>query len=139
MVKVDVVFRKVGRAGSWLNDAEEILSRPAEEFLADVKNRDLASFYLFLAVQECIDLAAHWVSDAGWNVPEDAGATCDLLAEHGAIDRELATALRGAIGLRNRIAHGYASVDHARVHEEYRGGVMALRHFLSLVSSEAGL
>ena len=48
-------------------------------------------------------------------------------------------ALRGAVGLRNRIAHGYASVDHARVHEEYRAGVEALRRFLSLVSSEAGL
>ena len=139
MVKVDVVARKVARAGAWLNDAEEILSRPAAELLADVKGRDLAAFYLFLAIQECIDLAAHWVSDAGWNVPDDAGATCDLLAEHGAIDQDLAMALRGAIGLRNRIAHGYASVDHARVREEYRRGVEALRRFLSLVSAEAGL
>lgn len=139
MVKVDVAARKVARASAWLNDAEEILSRPSAEFLADVKSRDLATFYLFLAIQECIDLAAHWVSDAGWNVPEDAGATWDLLAEHGAMEEELAMALRGAVGLRNRIAHGYASVDHARVHEEYRGGSEALRRFLSLVSSEAGL
>lgn len=139
MVKVDVVSRKVARASAWLNDAEEILSRPAEEFLSDVKSRDLATFYLFLAIQECIDLAAHWVSDAGWDVPEDAGATFDLLAAHGALDRSLAMALRGAVGLRNRIAHGYAAMDHPRVHDEYRGGVEALRRFLSLVSSEAGM
>jgi uncharacterized protein YutE (UPF0331/DUF86 family) len=139
MVKVDVVTRKVARAGAWLNDAEEILVRPAAEFLSDVKSRDLATFYLFLAIQECIDLAAHWVSDAGWNVPEDAGATFDLLAEHGVVDQGLAVALRGAVGLRNRIAHGYASVDHERVHDEYRRGGEALRRFLSQVSSEAGL
>lgn len=139
MVKVDVVSRKLARASAWLNDAEEILSRPAEELLADVKSRDLATFYLFLAVQECIDLAAHWISDAGWDVPGDAGATFGLLAEHGAMDQSLAAILRGAVGLRNRIAHGYASVDHARVLEEYRGGVEALRRFLSLVGSEAGL
>jgi uncharacterized protein YutE (UPF0331/DUF86 family) len=139
MVKVDVVARKVARAGAWLNDAEEILARPAVEFLSDLKSRDLATFYLFLAIQECIDLAAHWVSDAGWNVPEDAGATFDLLAEHGVVDQGLAVALRGAVGLRNRIAHGYASVDHERVHDEYRRGGEALRRFLSLVSSEAGL
>jgi uncharacterized protein YutE (UPF0331/DUF86 family) len=139
MVKVDVVSRKVARAGAWLNDAEGILSRPAEELTSDVKSRDLASFYLFLAIQECIDLAAHWVSDAGWNVPDDAAATWDLLAEHRALDEDLATAMRGAVGLRNRIAHGYASVDHTRVHAEYRAGVEALRRFLSLVSSEAGL
>lgn len=139
MVKVDVVSRKLARASAWLNDAEELLARPAEEFLADGKSRDLAAFYLFLAIQESIDLAAHWVSDAGWDVPDDAGSTFDLLAEHGAMERDLAIALRGAVGLRNRIAHGYASVDHERLHQEYRGGVEALRLFLSLASSEAGL
>ena len=55
------------------------------------------------------------------------------------MDRDLAAILRGAVGLRNRIAHGYGSVDHERVHQEYRAGVEAIRRFLSLVSSEAGL
>jgi uncharacterized protein YutE (UPF0331/DUF86 family) len=104
-----------------------------------VKSRDLATFYLFLAIQESIDLAAHWISDAGWDVPDDAGGSFDLLAEHGAMDRELAMVLRGAVGLRNRIAHGYGSVDHERVHQEYRGGVEALRRFLLLAGTEAGL
>lgn len=139
MVKPDLVIRKLSRAKGWLDDAEEILSRPAAEFLADVKNRDLATFYLFLAIQECIDLAAHWVADAGWEVPDEAGATFDLLAEHEAVDHDLAAALRGAVGLRNRIAHGYGSVDHQRVHQEYRRGVEALRRFLLLVMAEAGL
>jgi len=139
MVKPDLAFKKIGRAKGWLDDAEASLSRPAEEFLADVKSRDLATFYLFLAIQECIDLAAHWVADAGWKVPDEAGAAFDLLAEHGELDRDLAVALRGTVGLRNRIAHGYASVDHQRVHQEYRSGAVALRKFLSLVMSEAGL
>jgi uncharacterized protein YutE (UPF0331/DUF86 family) len=106
VVKVDVVSRKVARASAWLNDAEDILARPTEVFLSDVRSRDLATFYLFLAIQESIDLAAHWVSDAGWDLPDDAGGSFDLLAEHGAMDRELAMILRGAVGLRNRIAHG---------------------------------
>jgi uncharacterized protein YutE (UPF0331/DUF86 family) len=139
VVKIVVVSRKLARATAWLDDAEEILSRPVDEFLGDVKGRDLATFYLFLTVQECIDLAAHWISDAGWDVPDEAGGSFDLLAEHGAMDRELAMALRGAVGLRNRIAHGYASVDHERLHQEYRGGIDALRRFLSLVAAEAGL
>jgi uncharacterized protein YutE (UPF0331/DUF86 family) len=139
VVNPDLTMKKAGRAKAWLDDAEEILSRPIAEFLADVKGRDLARFYLFLAIQECIDLAAHWVADAGWNVPDEAGSIFDLLAEHEEVEAELATALRGAVGLRNRIAHGYASVDHERVRQEYRGGVVALRRFLALVTSEAGL
>jgi hypothetical protein len=53
MVRVDVVGRKIARAATWLEDAFQRFSRPAEAFLADVESRDLATFYLFLAIQEC--------------------------------------------------------------------------------------
>ena len=139
MVKPDVAARKMARAKAWLDDAEKVFRRSPEEFLADHRERDLALFYLFLAIQECIDLATHWVSDAGWDVPDDAASTFDLLAGQGAIEGDLATALRGAVGLRNRIAHGYASIDADRVQNEFTPGARALRHFLALASVEAGL
>jgi len=135
----DVITRKVARASAWLDDAEALASLPAEEFLADVKSRDLASFYIFLTIQECIDLAAHWVADAGWGSPDDAASLFDVLADRDVIDQDLATSLRGAVGLRNRIAHGYASVDHARMQIEFREGAAALRRFLARAVSEAGL
>jgi len=139
MVKPDVAGRKLARASEWLDSAEEILARPSEEFLDDTKGRDLASFYLFLAIQECIDLAAHWVADARWGSPDEAGGAFELLADHRAINRALAQKLRGAVGLRNLIAHGYSLVDHGRIQNEYREGVKALRKFLALVADEAGL
>jgi uncharacterized protein YutE (UPF0331/DUF86 family) len=139
MVKPDVVRRKVVRAAARLDAAEAILSQPSEVFLADTKDQDLASFYLFLAIQECIDLAAHWVSDAGWGSPDDAVSTFLLLADRRAIDRDLAEDLRGAAGLRNLIAHGYSLVDHARIQSEYREGIASLRRFLTAVAKEAGL
>ena len=137
MVKPDVAGKKITRAVAWLNDAEALLARPVEEFLADTKGRDLAAFYIFLAIQECIDLAAHWVSDAGWQPPDDAGSTFSVLADRGVIDRELAGQLEGAVGLRNRIAHGYSSVSHARVHGDFTAGAAALRRFLERVASAA--
>jgi uncharacterized protein YutE (UPF0331/DUF86 family) len=139
VVRPDVVAAKVGRARSWLNDAEALFARGREEFRADVRGRDLALFYLFLAAQECIDLAAHWVADEGWGEPDDAGSAFDLLADRGAISREAATALRGATGLRNRIAHGYALLDYDRVHLEARQGIPAIRAFLVTVATSAGL
>ena len=139
MVKPDVVGKKLARAAAWLDHAEAILSRPAEEFFADVERRDVASFYLFLAIQECIDLAVHWVADAGWGAPDDAGSTFLVLADRQAIDRHLAEELRGAVGLRNLIAHGYALVDHARIRSEYQEGIASLRRFLAAVATEAGM
>jgi|ERR1700674_2649142 len=139
MVRPEVARLKIAAAAARLEQAEAILSRPREEFLADPRGRDLASFYLLLAIQEVIDLAAHWVADAGWPVPADASSTFDLLADHGAIERELADGLRGAAGLRNRIAHGYTGIDHARLHGEFKAGVATLRKFLAAVAASAGL
>jgi uncharacterized protein YutE (UPF0331/DUF86 family) len=139
VVRPDVARLKIARAAARLEQAEALVGRPLEEFLADPQALDLASFYLLLAIQEVIDLAAHWVADAGWSPPEEAGATFDLMADRGAIERDLARRLRGAVGLRNRIAHGYADLDNARVHTEFREGVDALRKFLGIAAASAGL
>lgn len=139
MVRPDVASARIGRATARLQDAEGIFSRDAEAFLAAIKDRDLAIFYLFLALQECIDLAAHWVADAGWGVPDDAGSTFDVLAERSVIDRAIADRLREGVGLRNRIAHGYALLDYQRVRSEALIGMPAMRAFLAAVGREAGL
>ena len=139
MVRRDVAGARVARATAWLDDASRLLDQPADVFVAATKDRDLALFYVFLAIQECIDLSAHWVADAGWGAPDDAGSTFDVLAERRAIDRELADGLRLAAGLRNRIAHGYAMLEYRRVRTESQADVPALRRFLAAVAREAGL
>ena len=139
MVRPDVAGARIARAQTWLRDAEGFLLRSTQEFVGDRTGRDLALFYLFLSIQECIDLAAHWVADEGWIAPDDAGSTFDVLADHAVIERPVADALRGATGLRNRIAHGYAMVDYARVQQESRLGIPALRVFLDAVARAAGL
>lgn len=137
MVRRDLIAAKTGRARVWLNDATSILDTPLETFLSDPRTRDLSLFYLFLAIQECIDLAAHWVADEGWGEPDDAGSAFDVLADRGVIDRDTATSLRGAAGLRNRIAHGYAMLDYERVHREARAGMAPLRRFLAAIAEAA--
>jgi uncharacterized protein YutE (UPF0331/DUF86 family) len=137
MVRPDVVRQKIAAASARIQQAEDLVSRPREEFLADSRARDLASFYLLLAIQEAIDLAAHWVADERWPAPADASSTFDLLADHGAIERELAAGMRDAAGLRNRIAHGYTGVDHGRLHDEFSAGVATLRRFLAAVAGAA--
>ena len=139
MVRRDVALSRIGRASAWLTEADRLFAMDAEQFRAATKDRDLAIFYLFLALQECIDLVAHWVADAGWGVPDDAGSTFDELADRGAISRELADRLREGVGLRNRIAHGYALLDYGRVQSEARIGIPALRSFLTIVGQPAGL
>ena len=139
MVKPDLVRRKVAEALSRISDAEEMLCRPVEEFLSDKKTKDLASFYLFLTIQDCIDLASHWVADADWGPADDAASAFDVLADHRAIGRDLAEQMRNAVGLRNLIAHGYSLIDHSRIQREYETGIASLRRFLTAAADKAGL
>jgi len=139
MVRRDLVAQKVASAQGRLAEADEIFARPLKEFLDDEKQRDLATFYVFLAIQECLDLAAHWVAEREWGPPEQAGEAFEILREKGILDDELTQGLRGATGLRNRIAHGYTDIAPERMYDEYRDGTAVLRRFLAIVAEEAGL
>lgn len=139
MMDRHIVARKLTRARNWLADAANRLDQPRDPFLADADARDLATFHLFLAMQEVIDLAVHWVVDAGWEAPDDAGGAFDVLASKGVLTVAAATQLRAMVGLRNRIAHGYATIDHERLHEEAASGVAVMREFLVAIADAAGL
>jgi uncharacterized protein YutE (UPF0331/DUF86 family) len=139
MVKPDLVRRKVTEALSRIAEAEGMLAGSGEAFLDEKKIKDLASFYLFLAIQDCIDLASHWVADDDWGSADDAASAFDVLADHRAIDRDLAERMRKAVGLRNLIAHGYSLIDHTKIQREYQAGVANLRRFLAAVADKAGL
>jgi uncharacterized protein YutE (UPF0331/DUF86 family) len=138
VVRVDVAGRKIARAEAWLRDSADLLGADADAFVADVRRADLASFYLFLAIQESIDLAAHWLADAGWPAADDVGSTFDELCAHGAIPGDLASEMRAIVRVRNRIAHGYATVDHRRFHAEAPAGITTLRRFLAAVAAASG-
>lgn len=136
MVQRDVAAAKVGRASARLDEAAALF---ADAPPSDLRSQDLASFYLFLAIQECIDLAVHWVADKNWGPPEDAAGSFEILVRRGALDDDLGEHMIQAVGLRNRIAHGYATLDHERLRRELDRGAEALRQFLARVALEAGL
>lgn len=50
----------------------------------------------------------------------------------------LASDLRAMVGLRNRIAHGYATLNHERLHEQANHGLAAMRAFLVAIADAAG-
>lgn len=139
MVNRDVVAIKIGRARGWLTAVARLAGRSRTELLSDTQGRDLLAFYLMLAIQEVIDLAAHWVADEGLRPPDDAASSFDLLAERALIEQDLADHLRAAVGLRNRIAHGYALLDHGRLYDEVNAGQAHLQAFLTRLAQELSL
>ena len=93
-----------------------VLPASAEAFGADRTVREVVTLNLFVAIQACLDLAAHWLADAGWQMPGNYADVFAALAEHGVIPSELGTRLASAAAFRDLVAHQYGVLDWRRVH-----------------------
>jgi len=112
-----------------------VLPASVETFLEDRTAREITILNLFVAIQTCIDLASHWLADEGWAVPDTFGAMFISLADHGVIERPLASRLASASGLRNLVAHQYGIVDWRRVHEMASKDLRDLEAFCAALAS----
>ena len=93
-----------------------VLPPSAEAFEGDRTAREVVVLNLFVGIQACLDLAAHWLADEGWDVPQQYGEIFLGLADHGVISRPLALRVVAAAGLLNLVAHQYGVLDWARVY-----------------------
>ncbi|MDO8349032.1 MAG: DUF86 domain-containing protein [Planctomycetota bacterium] len=110
----------------------------AEDLRHDIDLQDALSMSLLVAVQAALDVALHIASDEGLGVPATYAEGFRMLADHGVIDQETSSRLGAMAALRNRIAHGYASVDFERIWTELPAGLDALAAFASAVARRLG-
>lgn len=106
----------------------------ARELAADVDVQDIVALNLTRAVQLCVDVALHVLSDGDAPPPETMGEAFDALAEADVISEALAQRMRSAVGFRNLAVHAYQSIDWAIVHRLTYEGVDDLRSFALAVS-----
>lgn len=116
MVDRALLARRVAAVRDAVSRIREVLPTDAQRLVTDRTVREVVVLNLFVAVQECLALATHWLADEGWDVPSAYGQVFVALAEHGIIDAPLATRLAAAMGLRNLIAHRYGALDWLRIH-----------------------
>jgi uncharacterized protein YutE (UPF0331/DUF86 family) len=115
MVDSAVLARKLAAIRDAVGRVRDVLPDSVETFRSDRTSREVVTLNLYLALQESIALATHWLADAGWDVPQSYGEVFTVLADRGVLERELALRLRAAAGLRNLIAHQYGIVDVDRI------------------------
>lgn len=110
--------------------------RPAarEAFEADIDIQDALALSFLVAVQEANDIAMHITADEGWGIPSSYAEAFELLAKNGVIDQEHARGLAAVASVRNRIAHGYASLDPGRLWSELPAGLDALDRYVEAIA-----
>jgi uncharacterized protein YutE (UPF0331/DUF86 family) len=137
MVDATIVAAKVGAVRDAVARVQQVLPREAAAFEADRTAREVVVLNLFVALQETVSLATHWLADAGLDVPGSYREIFLALAGRGKIARELAERLASAAGFRNLVAHQYGVLDLVRVHAMASGELGDLLDFCEVVSREA--
>jgi len=109
--------------------------RPAslKIFMKDQDCQDIVIFNLTRALQGCIDLAAHIVSDGGFGAAGSTNEFFYLLQEQGIITAELTENMVSAVGFRNLCVHEYGRIDLERVFEIAGNGLTDVQEFVRMV------
>lgn len=106
--KLAEIARRTGRVRA-------LLPATAAALASDLDRSDALTFNLYLALHAASDLSLHLVADLGLGVPAGPRDAYRILAEQGVLAPDLARRLASAVGLRNRIAHGYETADLERI------------------------
>ena len=97
--------------------------------------QDILTLNLTRAVQLCVDIASHVLTDTKRAAPETMGEAFDLLAAEGVISDSLRARMRAAVGFRNVAVHSYQAIDWDIVHAIAQDGVVDFRSFAAAVAS----
>lgn len=111
--------------------------RPArlEDLKPDLDLQDAIAMSLLVAVQTALDIALHFVAEEGVGVPASYAEAFTIIEQKGLVPADVAERLRRMAALRNRIAHGYASVDFGKIWAELPDGLEAFDAFARALNS----
>jgi uncharacterized protein YutE (UPF0331/DUF86 family) len=116
MVDRAILAAKIAAVRDAVERIRTVLPADVDAFVSDRTTREVVVLNLFVALQECVSLAAHWLADEGATVPASYGEMFRRLGEQGVIANDLALRLAAASGLRNLVAHQYGVLDWRRIH-----------------------
>jgi uncharacterized protein YutE (UPF0331/DUF86 family) len=94
---------------------EGVRTQGEERYLGDEDPRLKTERALQLAIQVCIDVAAHVTSELGLLAPQTYREAFAGLASSGLLPGDLADRLGDAAGLRNLLVHGYGDLDDRQI------------------------
>lgn len=133
MVKHALLTAKVMAAEEFIGRVREKLPTSFATFEADRDLQDLVLFNLIQAIQACVDIAAHIVSDERMGEAGSMNEFFYRLHEKGIISVDLTQCLVKAVGFRNVCVHGYLDLDFNVAYQAAATGVSDLENFLAAV------
>ncbi len=111
MVSKNIIFKKLERLEESLRRLESKKDITLDEFLSNWEVQDIVLREFQVAIESCIDIATHIISEKGWKSPESYREVASILAEHGILPEDYSKIFEKIVGFRNIIVHEYMSID----------------------------
>jgi uncharacterized protein YutE (UPF0331/DUF86 family) len=135
LVDPEGISARVERLGPLLVELEQIETAGRAAYAGSLRTRLAAAHAIQLAVQICIDIGAHLISEQGLETPSDYRGVFGSLRDAG-LDAELASRLGDAAGMRNILVHDYLEVDDDEVWAAI-GRLDDLRQFAAFAQAQS--
>jgi uncharacterized protein YutE (UPF0331/DUF86 family) len=115
VVDRDLLLRKVASLETYLGQLATFRDVHLDRYRHDWQTQRIVERTLHLAIETCMDIADHIVSDRRLRVPETGAETFEILAQAGVLTTDLGASLFRMVGFRNILVHDYARLDQALV------------------------
>lgn len=139
MVDRDLIVSKVDAVKKHVDRAIKKCEVDVGRFLNDRDRQDIVLFNVQMAIQNCIDIAAHIISDEGFGVPGSNNEMFYLLEENGYIETQVTEKMIAAVGFRNLVVHEYGKLDLKEVYKISRNDIRDLLAYVTAVFKKAGI
>jgi uncharacterized protein YutE (UPF0331/DUF86 family) len=92
-----------------------------------------------MAVQNCIDIAAHIISEEGLGIPGSTSEMFYFLQENNYLDDQITEKMVKAAGFRNLIVHEYAKIEIKQVFDIANKNITDLNEYLKSIFKKIGI
>ena len=133
MVDKELILAKASTLKKHLRRIEEKTGTGLAQFLENTDHQDVVLFNIQMAVQNCIDIAAHVISSQGLGVPGSYNEMFYILEENDYFDSNMTEKMVKAVGFRNLIVHEYTKLELNRAHQIIQEDIHDLSEFLKAV------
>jgi uncharacterized protein YutE (UPF0331/DUF86 family) len=129
VVDRDLVRRKLTELSEYVGQVSEYAAVTVDQYRQDWKTQRIVERTLQMAIETCLDIASHVLTDRGLRAPASYAETFEVLVQAGLMSSDLGRAMIEMTGFRNIVVHEYARIDAAIVVRILRERMADFRRF----------
>jgi uncharacterized protein YutE (UPF0331/DUF86 family) len=130
-----IVAQKIESLRRCINRVAEKTPTDVDQLINDADIQDILVLNLTRAVQLCVDVGSHIISESEESAPATMGDVFATLLTLGAITPTTSEAMRKAVGFRNVAVHNYDAINWEIVFAICQKSLPDFRRFVEEVSN----